>query len=140
MITKAIRNAFKHASDRSWERTYWAVDIHGTMIVPNYKGGDVPNEFYPWAKEVLQRISQREDIVLILFTCSHPNELNQYRSLFTEHNIRFQYINENPEVTNGAYGCYDQKIYFNVLFEDKAGFDPHEDWKLVHDLLDELNV
>jgi hypothetical protein len=37
-------------------------------------------------------------------------------------------INKNPNVENNAYGYYRDKPYFNVLFEDKAGFDAEEDW------------
>lgn len=135
MITKAIRNAIKFKEERSWEKMYWAIDIHGTMIYPNFKGGEIPREFYPHAKETLQLISKRDDICLILYTCSHPYEIKQYLQYFKEHDIHFHFVNENPEVGNGAYGCYDDKPYFNVLFEDKCGFDPDEDWLLVHQLL-----
>jgi hypothetical protein len=138
MITKAIRNALKTAGERSWEKTYWAFDIHGTLIEPNYMAGQIPKTFYPHAIKVLRRLSKREDIVLILFTCSHPHELEEYIEFFRGHEIHFHYMNHNPEVQNGAYGCYDQKFYFNVLFEDKAGFDPEEDWEKVNELLDEM--
>lgn len=138
MITKAIHNAFRHARERSWEKTYWAFDIHGTMIEPNYKPGEIPRTFYPHAREALQRISRREDVVLILYTCSHPHELDEYDAFFKEHGIHFNYLNCNPEVQSGAYGCFETKFYFNVLFEDKAGFDPAEDWEKVHEVLDSL--
>ena len=36
------------------------------------------------------------------------------------------------------YNFYDDKPYFNVLFEDKAGFDPLDDWEKVITLLKEL--
>ena len=45
-------------------------------------------------------------------------------------------MNENPEVPNASYGCYDQKFYFNFLAEDKAGFMPSE-WRDVSDIMDE---
>lgn len=138
MITKAIQNAFRTAKERSWEKTYWAFDIHGTMIEPNYKPGEIPKVFYPHAKEALQRISKLDEVVLILFTCSHPHELVEYDAYFKEHDIHFDYLNCNPEVQTGVYGCYDAKFYFNVLFEDKAGFDPEEDWVKVHELLNTL--
>jgi hypothetical protein len=35
----------------------------------------------------------------------------------------------------GNFGFYEQKFYFNVLFEDKAGFDPMREWKEVYDLM-----
>jgi len=48
-------------------------------------------------------------------------------------------VNENPEVLNLKYGCYDKKPYFNVVFEDKAGFDPMTDWLLVKGLLENIS-
>lgn len=67
---------------------------------------------------------------MCIYTCSHPHEIAEYVKLFEKNNIKFKYINENPEVptqTEG-YGCYDKKPYMNVLFEDKAGFDPETEW------------
>lgn len=128
MITKAMQKAFDLAKERSWEKTYWAFDIHETIIIPNYKYGDIPTEFYPFAKEVMQTISNREDICLIMYTCSHPNEIKEYLKLFEENGIKFEYINRNPEVQSEGYGYYEDKLYFNVLFEDKTGFDANNDW------------
>lgn len=129
MIIKAIQNALRFKTLRKWDKTYWAVDIHGTMIEPNFSGDEIPTKFYPGAIEVMQQLSLRKDIVLILYTCSHPHEIVKYKALFASKKIEFNYYNENPEVSNGAYGCYDSKPYFNVLMEDKAGFDPYTDWQ-----------
>ena len=135
MITKAIKKAFAHKQRKGWEYSYWAIDLHETVIRPNWSTKELPMDFYPLAKETLQLISRQEDIVLIMYTCSHPDEIAKYFRFFEEHDIHFKYANENPEVVNQAYGFYDKKPYFNVLLEDKAGFDPEEDWKLVLDLL-----
>ncbi len=91
------------------------------------------------AKETLQLISKLDDVVMIIYTCSHPHEIDEYLQLFDGYNIIFKYVNENPEVKTEAkgYGCYDKKPYMNVLFEDKAGFDPENDWELVYNLLKE---
>ena len=132
MISVAIKNAFAKAKERNWDKTYWAVDIHETIIKPNWSLTTTPTEFYPKAKETLQYISKREDIVMILYTCSHPHEILKYIELFSENNICFDHINANPEVENESYGFYDKKPYFNVLLEDKAGFDPYNDWEEVH--------
>ena len=123
-----MQKAFDLAKERSWEKTYWAFDIHETIIIPNYKYGDIPTEFYPFAKEVMQTISNREDICLIMYTCSHPNEIREYLKLFEENGIKFEYINRNPEVQSEGYGDYEDKLYFNDLFEDKTGFDANIDW------------
>lgn len=135
MITRAIRNCLENAKLKGWDKTYWAFDIHGTMLKPTFKTGVVSTEFYPYAKETLQLIGKRNDIVKIIFTCSYPHEITEYVKYFEAHGIHFDYVNENPDVCTGAYGHYERKFYFNVLFEDKAGFDPLTDWKLVYELL-----
>lgn len=141
MITDAIKKSFESAKKKGWEYTYWAVDIHDTAIVPNYKAGDIPTTFYPLAKGVLQDLTVRKDVKLILYTCSHPWEIEKYIEFFEQNGIHFDFINENPEVTTdvGGYGNYDKKMYFNVLLEDKASFDPLVDWKLIKDFLEEYD-
>jgi hypothetical protein len=138
MITKAIRKAHLQAKEKNWDVVYYAMDIHGTMIYPNYEAGVVPKDFYPHAKETLQVLSKIPHIKLILHTCAHPHEIEEYKVYFKEHEINFLYVNENPEVKNGGYGCFDKKLYCNVMFEDKAGFDPDTDWVEVKRLVEEL--
>lgn len=135
MISVAIKNAFKKARERNWHKTYWAIDIHETMIKPNWLANPIPTEFYPKAKKTLQYISTRKDITMILYTCSHPHEIEKYIELFKKNDINFNHINANPEVINESYGFYDKKPYFNVLLEDKAGFDPFQDWDEVYNSL-----
>jgi len=121
---------------RNWDRTFWAFDIHGTILKPNYVR-NTTDEFYPMAKETLQLISKLPDVVMFLYTCSHPHEVNEYLALFKANDILFKYVNDNPEVPTqpDGYGNYDKKPYMNVLFEDKAGFDPTTDWSEVYNLL-----
>ena len=135
MIIKAIEKAFKRRDEKQCEKTYWAIDLHETVIRPNWSETTIPTTFYPMAKESLQLISDRKDIVMIMYTCSHPHEIVQYSEYFASHGIHFDFVNENPEVPNSGFGYYDQKPYFNVLFEDKAGFDAEEDWFEVYKYL-----
>ena len=132
MITRAIANALSNARLKGWNKTYWAFDIHGTVLKPTYKTGVLSTEFYPYAKEVLQLISQQPGIVMILYTCSYPNEITKYLRFFETNGIHFNYVNENPDVCAGAYGHYDRKFYFNILCEDKAGFDPLTEWEEIY--------
>ncbi|AYB30920.1 hypothetical protein [Chryseolinea soli] len=140
MITKAIRNCLANAKERKWDKTYWAFDIHGTILRPTCQTGVISTEFYPFAKEVLQLLSTRKDIVRILYTCSYPNEIVEYVKYFEDHQIHFDHVNENPDVGAGAYGFYERKFYFNVLFEDKAGFDPLTDWEDVLKLIQTFEI
>lgn len=130
MITTAIDNSIKLMTERGWDKIFYFIDLHSTVIKPNYERGNIPTEFYPYAKEVLQYLSSRKDICLIMYTCSHPEEIVEYVEFFKEHGVVFDYINENPEVTTqvGGYGCYDKKPYMNVLMDDKAGFEPETEW------------
>lgn len=135
MITRAIEKAFALVKARQWEKSYWAFDVHDTIVRANYQYGNIPTEFYPGAKRVLQDLSKRMDIEIILFTSSHPEEIAKYMDFFVENGIHFKFANENPEVPSISYGCYDKKFYFNVIVEDKAGFNPEEDWFLIEEIL-----
>ena len=129
-ILKAIENQFKRMEERRWDKIYYFFDLHETVLYPDY---DNKHElrFYPYAKKVLQYLSNREDISISVYTCSYPKEIEKYMKFFKDHGIEFEFINKNPDVENTTYGYYEDKPYFNVLFEDKAGFDAEEDWELV---------
>ncbi len=137
MITRAIKTCLKNATERNWTKTYWAFDIHGTILKSNFRRDEISTEFYPGAIEVMQVLGKRKDIVKILYTCSYPNEIEQYVELFEKHNIHFDYINQNPEVADGGYGYYQNKFYFNVLMDDKAGFDGDTDWHAIKEILEQ---
>lgn len=139
MRRKHIINTFSKKAEKNWDTLYWAIDIHDTCIAANYKANDIPTEFYPKAKEVLQRLTSRKDCCLILFTCSHPHEIEKYIELFKTHGIEFKFVNENPDAKNTAYGYFEKKFYFNFMLDDKAGFDPNTDWAVINDALDEID-
>lgn len=137
IINSIKKNHFELMEKRGWDRVFYAFDIHGTILRPNYTYGNTPDDFYPMAKETLQFISKLPDVVMFLYTCSHPHEIEEYLVLFKKFDINFKYVNENPEVKTEkeGYGNYDKKPYMNVLFEDKAGFNPETEWQEVWDLL-----
>lgn len=138
-MLKHIINTYQKVKDRNWDRWYWAVDIHDTCLKANYSAENLPVEFYPLAKETLQRLSARGDLGLILYTSSHPQFIEQYLEFFRGHDIEFHYVNENPEIENTDVAAFDRKFYFNVLLDDKAGFDPNEDWREIMTALDHLD-
>lgn len=132
-MVETVKKMFAYSFKKEWYKTYWAFDIHGVIFKPNYNKDLLEAEFYPFAKETLQLLTKRDDIVLIMFTSSYPNEIEFYQKVFKENNINFKYINENPEIkTSESFGYYESKWYFNLLFEDKAGFDAAEDWSRIY--------
>lgn len=124
-----IQQAFKVLKERQWDTIYVFVDIHGTVLKPDY--GKVAVEYYPGAKEVLQHLTNDFRIKLVLYTCSFPHEIQEYIDFFSKDNIVFDYVNKNPEVTSTRGGYFEDKPYMNILLEDKAGFVGEYDWFIV---------
>lgn len=128
-----IDNMFDHAKKNEWFETYWAIDIHGVISKPDYRRKSKIINYYPYAKETLQLLSDRDDVIMFLFTSSYPDEIKKYIEIFEKDGIKFNFINENPDIKteNGYFGYYKYKPYYNVLLEDKAGFLPYKDWKYI---------
>jgi hypothetical protein len=139
MMINWIDKMFKHAFEKEWFLTYWAFDVHGTILIPTLRKDSFDSDFYPWAKETLQLISKREDIIMILYTSSYPVEIQHYLNVFKENDINFHFVNVNTEIdsSKGNFGFYRDKFYFNALFEDKAGFRPDTEWEAIYNLLKE---
>jgi len=130
-----LKKMFKHSEEHQWFETYHAFDIHGVISKPDYRktekiGEEFSINYYPYAKETLQLLSQRNDMILFIFSSSYPNEIKEYIEIFEKDKIHFKYINENPEISeaNGCFGYYEKKPYFNSIWEDKSGFNPDKDW------------
>jgi hypothetical protein len=125
---------FNHSEKHEWYETYWAFDLHGVISKPDYRKQTKTIEYYPYVKKTLQLMSQRDDIVMFLFTSSYPEEVEKYMDTFNKDGIKFKYVNENPEISEstGCFGYYYKKPYYNVLFEDKSGFSPTTDWKPIY--------
>lgn len=131
-----IRNSYNDKISRNWDKVYWMIDMHNT-IIPGLYSEFQELEFYPYAQEVLRKLYLAEDTVLILYTCSHEAEIYRFQEWFSCHGIVFDYVNENPEVPDTALGRYSDKPYFNIMLDDKAGFEP-VDWIAIRTLLHEL--
>ena len=135
-IIKAINNAIVRSIEKKWDCIYLLVDVHGTVFKPSYLKEE-KFEFYPYAKEVLIQFSKAPGVKLILWTSSTKEYIDKYLDVFENNKIHFDYVNENPEVhrleTDPISLDLSEKFYFNVGFDDKFGFDPDIDWKLIYD-------
>ena len=113
---------------RNWDTIYVAVDLHGTLIKPTYNS---IIEFYPEAIEVIRWFNKRKDFKIILWTASYPKEIEDFLLVAAIDGIRFDFVNSNPLEANSNKGCFDEKFYFNILLDDKAGFIGETDWTLI---------
>lgn len=136
-IIKLFKNAAKIADERNWDRIYVGCDIHSTILKPTYST-ILSTEYYPFAKEVLLMLSERQDMCLILWSCSLAEINKEYYDFFKQDGINFDYINENPECPSTEYADFDTKLYFSVGLDDKFGFDPEEDWEQLYEYLKSL--
>ena len=75
---------FKYAEKREWFETYWCIDFHGVISKPDYRRETKEINYYPYAKETLQLLTKRKDIVLMMYTCSYKSEISYYVKFFEE--------------------------------------------------------
>lgn len=132
MIEKAIINAFKKKEQRGWDkwpRMFWAIDLHDVIIPGTYTLNNSGRELYPHAGLILRWLTNRKDMCMILFTSSHKESIDDILGWLKKQEIVFDYVNENPECPNNDLCDFSKKLYFDVMLEDKAGFDGLVDWK-----------
>lgn len=129
-IIKAIDRAYKTMSERQWETIYWAIDLHGVCIKSNYEQGG-----YEWINdhcvEALKLISSRKESKIILWSSVYDEEKTAIAEFFYKEGIAIWGFNTNPWENNTNVSCFDEKFYFSVLLDDKAGFDPVSDWRAI---------
>jgi hypothetical protein len=134
-----IKKTFEMKKVKGWPEVYFCIDLHGT-IIPSGKSSDDKTdylEFYPGAKEVLQTLSNRKDIMIILWTATPEQRMDTVLSWFKSHGIKFDYINSNTHAKSTPRSDFGRKFYFSVLLDDRAGFEPETDWLAIkNELID----
>lgn len=129
-ISEVLKNQIDIMHERNWDCLYIAIDLHDTMMPSTYSN-DMYGHYtlYENAKEVLQWMSNCDNIRLILFTSSHGEQKADFiHNVYKRYGISFDYHNGNPEVQNTETGDFSEKFYYNVLLDDKAGMEPLKDW------------
>jgi hypothetical protein len=137
---KSIIKAFTDREARGWTKLYFAIDLHDTIIEGKYNLHNDGAQFFPNAVKVLRNLSARADVYLILWTSSHRGAVNEQIVRMEKEDIIFDAINENPDQQNTELCDFSQKFYFNVLLDDKAGFDGNTDWFEIEEDMRKLGV
>ena len=126
-----LERAFSEKAKRGWKKLFFCVDVHDVILEGKYNLMNEGADYLPNALKVLQYLSTRQDIVLILWTSSHPIPTSKVLDILEKEGVMFKYVNENPECPNNELCDFRRKFYFNVLLDDKAGFDGATDWFLI---------
>ena len=138
MNTFNFKKAFELKSRRGYDKLFIAVDLHDTVIKGTYTRYNDDRKIYPGCVEFFQWAKKRKDVVLILWTSSHRDSVDDILKWLNLHGISFDYINENPEVPSDNLCDFSGKFYFNVLLDDKGGFEGETDWNLIINELKEI--
>lgn len=128
-----IRNTFATKKVKKWPEIYICIDLHGT-IIPSGRSSDDQKDhmrFYDGAKEVLQWISNRRDIFLILWTSTPLTRQSAVDEWLAENGIKVDFWNANPHAKDTPRSSFKKKFYFNILLDDRGGFEPATDWKAI---------
>ena len=126
---KTISQIIKHANElrerRGWDNTYWAIDLHDTIITGEYNKFNEGSTIYPHAKEVLDYLYNSKIHRTILWTSSYVSSVEDVLKRFE---LKFHYFNINPECPSTELCDFNGKFYFNIGLDDKFGFCPMSDW------------
>lgn len=126
-ITKLFQEAFEKKRKRNWEKIYVLVDLHDTIVHGVYDKEQDFKFISADCIEVLKQMTERKDICLILWTSTYIKELLKFSKFVENEGIDFDWFNKNPEELSTKYADFSHKFYFNVIIDDKAGFEP-SDW------------
>lgn len=125
-----IKKSFEMKKAKGWPEIYLLVDLHGTIIPGGRSTTDKEDmlEFYYGAGEVLQWFSKRKDIFIILWTSTPPDRIGGVLEWLKGNNIKVDFVNQNPHAKDTPRSSFDKKPYFNIVLDDRGGFDPDTDW------------
>lgn len=130
MLINAIEQAYRIKKSRDWDTIYWAIDLHGVCLKSTYISStyELINE-----KVIagLKKIKAQSENKVILWSGVHDFEKPQIIDFFASHGVEIDFFNCNPLEDNTRSGNFKEKFYFNILLDDKAGFDPMTDWDVI---------
>ena len=129
-----IEKVFNGLNNGSFKCIYIMVDVHNTILKSTFDKKET-FEYFPYAKETLQLLSEKENIKLIMWTSSYDEKIQMYLKHFEENGIIFNFVNENKEYGNVSFACFDTKFYYDIGIDDKFGFDAEHDWKEIYTFL-----
>jgi hypothetical protein len=112
--TQIIQHVQKQKIERKWQKLYWAIDMHDTIITGTYNRFNDGAVIYPYAKETLDYLFNSPDHYTILWTSSYMTSIQDVVQRF---DLNFNGINCNPECPNTTLCDFQSKFYFNFVLD-----------------------
>lgn len=125
-----IRKTFEMKKVKGWPEIYICIDLHGTIIPSGTSSKDKTDNlvFYPYAQEVLRWMSNRKDIMMILWTSTPIERIPKVWQWLNDNEIYFDFLNGNTHALSTPRSDFEKKFYFSIGLDDRFGFDPDTDW------------
>ena len=127
-----IADVHRQKRERDWTHLYWCIDLHDTIITGKYNKFNQGATLFPYAKETLDYLYNSNDNIIILWSSSYVDAMVD---IVDRMGLKFHHFNANPECPSNELCDFKSKLYFNFLLDDKAGFDPHNDWQEIYNVL-----
>ena len=136
-IKDIIKHTFEQKEIRKWNKIYWAIDLHDTVITGKYNRFNEGAEIFAHAKEVLDYLYNSDVHQTILWTSSWNDAC---QDILKRYDLKFNYFNENPECKSTDMCDFNSKFYFNILLDDKSGWVGSTDWTELKNALEEYDL
>ena len=145
-VSSMFDKGFHTAKDAGYNYMVIAVDLHGTMIntkVFNETQGKfldkIEASLFPQAITALQAMSAHKSIVMYVYSGTKKSKLKKLVNyLYEKYGISLD-TRYHP-MTQHASQSFKTKPYFNILLDDRAGFDPTGDWLEIIRFMPRLNT
>jgi len=134
------------AKEAGYKYMVIAVDLHGTMLNTkqfNETQGKflekIEASLFPKAIKALQAMSAHESIVMYVYSGTKKSKLKKLvKHLSKKYGISLD-TRYHP-MTQHSSQSFKTKPYFNILLDDRAGFDPAKDWVEIIEFIPRLNI
>lgn len=123
-----IERTYSDKRIRRWPNVYWCIDIHDVILEGKYSLMNEGANYMPNAIKVLRMLANKPETKLILWSSSYGDPIKKVVAGLESEGVHFDFINENPDCPNDHLCDFGKKFYFNVLLDDKAGFEGSKDW------------
>jgi len=137
-----IIRSYKRFKQKGYPNWYWAIDVHDVIFIGDYKV-DCELRWVRDAKRALKILGMIPEIKVILYTSTRKDKTQAIiDKILAETGLTIHGVNENPDFMNDPSGLceFDKKFCFDVLLDDKAGFDAANQWEEIIEVLIDLGL